>query len=100
VTHSPESFTPKPGSLLQRGNYAIFRILSIINAAGPKGITTVTLHQRLGTHTNRTNAIIRKAHELGYIDRIKGESSGRGQFAPILNVITEKGRQLLASTTQ
>jgi DNA-binding MarR family transcriptional regulator len=94
VTHSPESFTPKPGSLLQRGNYAIFRILSIINAAGPKGITTVTLHQRLGTHTNRTNAIIRKAHELGYIDRIKGE------FAPILNVITEKGRQLLASTMQ
>jgi hypothetical protein len=94
------SFTLRPGSLLQRGNYAMFRILSIIAAAGPSGITTVALHQELGAHTNRTNAIIRKAHELGLIDRIQGERPGPGQFAPLYNVITKKGRKLLASAVQ
>ena len=88
------TYTPKPGTLLQRGNYAMFRILSVVAAAGSRGITTVELHRELGTHTNRTNAIIRKAHELGYIDRIKGESE-HGQFAPIFNVITDKGREMM-----
>lgn len=92
---SSTTYTPKPGSLLQRGNYAMFRILSIINAAGPNGITTIVLHQKLGAHNNRTNAIIRKVHELGYIDRTQGERPGPGQFAPIFNVITNKGRRLL-----
>jgi hypothetical protein len=93
-------YTPKPGSLLQRGNYSLFKILWIINAAGPSGITTVALHQELGAHTNRTNAIIRKAHEIGLIDRIEGERPGPGQFAPLFNVITDRGRKLLASVTQ
>jgi hypothetical protein len=90
-----EEYNLKPGSLLQRGNYAIFRILSIINAAGAAGIITVALHQELGAHTNRINAVIRKAHELGLIDRIKGERPGPGQFASVYNVITKKGKQLL-----
>jgi DNA-binding MarR family transcriptional regulator len=75
----------------------MFRILSIIAGAGPNGISTVALHEQLGAHTNRTNAIIRKAHEMGLIDRIQGERPGPGQFAPIFNVTTEKGRKLLAS---
>lgn len=92
------SYTPKPGTLLQRGNYALFRILSIIAQAGPRGITTVVLHQELRAHTNRTNAIIRKAEELGLIQRIQGERPGPGQFAPIFNIITEKGRRLLMTS--
>jgi DNA-binding MarR family transcriptional regulator len=78
----------------------MFRILSIVAAAGAGGISTVALHQELGAHTNRTNAIIRKAHEMGLIDRIQGERHGPGQFAPVFNVITEKGRKLLASAVQ
>jgi hypothetical protein len=99
-TGPPTDFTPRAGSLLQRGNYAMFRILSIIAGAGAGGITTVALHQELGAHTNRTNAIIRTAHEMGLIDRIQGERPGPGQFAPILNVITKRGRKLLASAVQ
>ena len=94
------AFEPKPGSLLQRGNYALFRILMEISLAGTQGITTTALHAKLGSHTNRTNAIIRKAHEMGLIDRIQGERPGPGQFAPILNVITKRGRKLLASAVQ
>lgn len=98
-TKQQDEFTPKPGSLMQRCNYALFRILWIINGAGDRGITTVALHQELGTHTNRTNAIIRRAHELGYIDRIEGEAE-HGHFPPIFNVITDKGRELLSSAVQ
>jgi hypothetical protein len=33
----------------------------------------------------------------GYIKRIKGEPPGPGQFAPVINIITDKDRQLLQS---
>ena len=73
----------------------MFRLLAIINQAGTKAITTVALHTELGAHTNRTNAIIRKAHEMGLIYRIEGERPGLGQFPPVYNVITKKGKQML-----
>jgi len=88
-------YTLRPGSLLQRGNYAMFRILSAIAAAGPSGITTVVLHQQLGTHSNRTNAIIRKAEQKGLVKRTPGAKPGPGQFAPLYNIITERGRLAL-----
>ena len=90
-------YTPKSGSLMQRGNYAMFRILSIINAAGPAGITTVVLLKELKSKSDRTNAIIRKAQELGYIDRIKGESE-HGHFSPVNNIITDKGKTILSQS--
>jgi DNA-binding MarR family transcriptional regulator len=98
MTSSPSSsttYTVKPGSLLQRGNYALFRILTEIALAGNTGITTVALHSKLGTHSNRTNAIIRKAEQLGLIERRAGARPGPGQFAPLYNIITERGKLAL-----
>jgi hypothetical protein len=56
--------------------------VTIIDAAGSKGITTLVLLDELGSRADRINAIIRKAEELGLIDRIPGEPPGPGQFAP------------------
>jgi DNA-binding MarR family transcriptional regulator len=91
----PDVYTLKPGSLLQRGNFTMLRMLSVIASTGANGITTRALHEQLGTHSDRMNAIIRKAHELGYIDRIRGEPPGPGQFRPVYNRITEKGKRAM-----
>ncbi|HKG71046.1 MAG TPA: hypothetical protein VKA87_04050 [Nitrososphaeraceae archaeon] len=88
------TYTPTPGSLLQRGNYSLLRLLFILNAAGADGLTTVMLLEQMGSKADRMNAIIRKAQELKLIERVRGESK-HGQFPRIYNVITDKGRQLL-----
>lgn len=45
---SLETHELKPVGLMQRGNYAMFRTLSIIAASGTNDIRTVVLHQELG----------------------------------------------------
>lgn len=95
-TPSTYSYHPTPGRLLQRGNYSLLRLLTIINAAGSKGITTLTLLDELGSRADRINAIIREAEKLELIERKEGESE-HGQFPPVYNMITEKGKELLLS---
>jgi hypothetical protein len=45
----PTAYQPKPGTLLQYGNYTLLRILTILNTAGSDGITTLTLLDELGS---------------------------------------------------
>lgn len=87
-------YTPKPGTLLQRRNYSLLRLLTIINAAGSNGITTLKLLDELGSRADRINAIIRKAEEEKLIERIEGPSE-KGRFSPILNKLLPKGKKLL-----
>jgi len=89
------SYTPKPGTLLQYGNYSLLRILAILNGAGEDGITTLRLLQELGSKASRINDIIAALERLELIERIQGEPPGPGQFRPILNVITQRGKALL-----
>jgi hypothetical protein len=91
----PTSYQPKPGTLLQYGNYSLLRILSILNNAGEDGITTLMLLDELGSRANRINDIIAAAEQLKLIERIEGEQPSPGQFTPIFNAITDKGRRLL-----
>ena len=88
------TYAPTPGPLLQRGNYSLVRILSILNSAGGDGLPTLALLDELGSKADRINAIIRTAQEMKLIERIPGESE-HGQFPPICNKITERGKQLL-----
>jgi DNA-binding MarR family transcriptional regulator len=88
------TYAPTPGPLLQRGNYSLLRILSILNSAGADGLTTMVLLEQLGSKADRITAIIRTAQEMKLIERIPGESE-HGQFPPICNKITERGKQLL-----
>jgi DNA-binding MarR family transcriptional regulator len=87
-------YTPTPGPLLQRGNYSLLRLLSILNSAGADGLPTLALLETLGSKADRMNAIIRTAEEMELIERIPGKSE-HGQFPPIYNKITERGKQLL-----
>ena len=95
-TFSSSSSIPVQGSLLQRGNYSLLRLLTIINAHGSNGIATFLLLDELGSKADRINAIIRVAEELELIERKEGESE-HGHFPPVYNIITDKGRQLLQS---
>jgi len=94
-TRPSTSYQPKTGALLQYGNYSLLRILTLLNNAGEDGITTLMLLDKLGSRANRINDIIAAAERLKLIERIEGEPPAPGQFTPIFNVITDKGRRLL-----
>jgi hypothetical protein len=83
----------KPLDLFKRGNVGLARLLIAVNAAGEEGISTVKLLQQLNS-TNHAQAFIRRAEREGLIERIKGKSE-YGHFPPVVNRITEKGKQLL-----
>jgi DNA-binding MarR family transcriptional regulator len=91
----PTSYQPKPGTLLQYGNYSLLRILSILNTAGPDGVTTLRLLEELGSKASRINDIIAALEKLELIERIEGEPHAAGQFPPVYNIITDRGKQLL-----
>jgi|SRR5687768_11641431 hypothetical protein len=80
--------------LLQRGNMGLPRLLIAVNAVGPEGIATYKLLEQLGS-THHAKAFIIRAEREGLIERVKGEPPSPGQFTPIFNVITDKGRRLL-----
>jgi DNA-binding MarR family transcriptional regulator len=83
--------------LFKRGNYSMLRPLTIVNAAGPAGLSTLQLLDEIGSRATYTQNVITKAAKQGLIDRKQGEQPGPGQFRPVLNVITDKGKQLLQS---
>lgn len=81
--------------LFKCGNYSLLRLLTILNAAGPQGIPTLKLLDEIGSRATYTQRVINKAAKEGLIERKEGEPPGPGQFAPMINTITERGRQLL-----
>jgi DNA-binding MarR family transcriptional regulator len=81
--------------LVKRGNYSLLRLLIIAKDAGPDGITTLALLNELGSKADRINHIISNAEKAGYIKRVTGESE-HGHFPPVYNIITDKGKELLA----
>lgn len=81
--------------LFKRGNYSLLRLLTIVNAAGPDGIRTRKLLDTIGSHDTYTQRVLDRAQKQGLIERVKGESPAPGQFPPIYNIITERGKQLL-----
>jgi hypothetical protein len=80
--------------LFKRGNVGLARLLIAVSKAGPDGIATYQLLHQLGS-TNHAKAFIARAEKQGYIKRKEGEPPGPGQFKPIYNILTNKGRQLL-----
>jgi hypothetical protein len=83
--------------LFKRGNYSLLRLLSILSAAGDKGMPTLKLLDEIGSHATYTQNIITKAHKAGLITRELGEPPTPGQFPAKCNRLTPKGRQLLQS---
>src|ERR671918_2816176 len=81
--------------LFKRGNYSLLRLLSILSAAGEKGMPTLKLLDEIGSHATYTQNIITKAHKAGLITRELGEPPVAGQFAPVYNTITPEGKRLL-----
>ncbi len=71
------------------------RLLIAVNAAGPQGIATYKLLHQLGS-THHAKAFIARAERDGLIQRVKAKSEN-GQFSPVYNIITAKGKQLLQS---
>jgi hypothetical protein len=90
-----EPISPALFDLLQPGNVGLLRLLVAIREAGAQGITTNRLIGDVLHSTNHGQAALHRAHRLGLIDRQKGEAPGPGQFPPVYNKITDKGRQLL-----
>jgi hypothetical protein len=82
--------------LFKRGNYSMLRLLTILNAAGPAGLPTRKLLDTIGSHDTYTQRVLDRAKDLELIERVTGESE-HGQFPPIFNLITDKGKRLLQS---
>jgi predicted transcriptional regulator len=80
--------------LLQRGNVGLTRLLVAVNNAIPEGISTVKLLEQLGS-THHAQAFIKRTKREGLIERKEGESE-HGQFPPVHNILTEKGKKLLS----
>ena len=81
--------------LFARGNVGLARLLVAVNAAGPQGISTNKLLEQLNS-SNHAQAFIKRAAKKGLIERIEGKSE-HGYFAPTMNIITQRGKDLLAS---
>lgn len=90
--------TPLPSDLLKRGGYSMLRLLSVIDRAGKDGITTRRLLDIVGSHATLHQKLLDTAQEHGLITRAKGEPPGPGQFPPIYNILTEKGRKLISES--
>jgi DNA-binding MarR family transcriptional regulator len=84
-----------PADLFKRGNYSLLRLLVIVNAAGPNGITTRKLLDKIRSHDTYTQRVLDRAQNQGLIERVKGEPPALGQFSPVYNIITERGKKLL-----
>jgi DNA-binding PadR family transcriptional regulator len=80
---------------LRRGNITLTRLLLLVNAAGPSGISTMKLFRELGT-TGYGQTTLNRAVKAGLIERETSESE-HGHFPPVYNRITKKGKQLLQS---
>jgi hypothetical protein len=80
--------------LFRRGNITLLRLLMAVNSAGPKGISTMNLFRQLRT-TGYGQTTLSRALRDGLIERIEGKSE-HGYFAPIMNIITQRGKDLLA----
>lgn len=81
--------------LFKRGNVGLARLLIAVSNSGPSGVATYKLLHQLGS-THHAKAFIKRAEKEGYIKRVEGESTS-GQFKPVYNLITPKGRELLSS---
>ena len=86
---------PDVSNLFKRGNYSLLRLLVIVNAAGPSGVTTRKLLDEIHSHDTYTQRVLDRAQKEGLIERVKGEPPAAGQFPPVYNIITECGKQLL-----
>lgn len=86
--------SPVAVDLFKHGNAGLAHLLLIVQAAGSEGISTVKLLEELGS-IGYGQTLIRRAKRLGYIKRTTGESE-HGHFPPVYNIITKKGKKLLA----
>lgn len=84
-------------TIFKRGNYSLLRLLSIVNAAGPQGISTLKLLDKIGSRATYTQNVINRATKEGLIKRMPGKQPGPGQFPPVYNKITNKGKGLLVA---
>ena len=85
--------------LFKRGNYSLLRLLTLLSAAGPKGMPTSELLDKIGSRSTYTQNVIIRAYKQELIERKLGEKPGPGQFSPKYNIITTKGKRLLAKLT-
>jgi DNA-binding MarR family transcriptional regulator len=83
--------------LLKRGNVGLARLLLAVYDAGPDGISTRKLLQQLGS-THHAQAFIKRAEKMGYIRREERDPESGTGFRPVYNILTEKGRKLLAGS--
>jgi hypothetical protein len=76
----------------KRNNAGIAHLLSIVYDKEP--ITTSELLKELGS-VEYGQRLIRRAKHEGLITRKEGKQLRPGQFRPVYNTLTEKGRSLL-----
>lgn len=76
--------------LFRRGNVGLARLLLVVHAAGPEGISTVKLLEQLGS-THHAQAFIKRAKREKLIERKQGESE-HGHFPLFIISLQRKGR--------
>lgn len=76
----------------------LIHLLKTVDKAGGK-ISTRKLLSAMRDWGYHGHKMIKKAEEEGFIEREEGESE-RGQFPPIYNIITTKGKDLLLGQLQ
>jgi hypothetical protein len=64
------------------------------------GITTDKLSDKIYSHYTATQRTLDRAQKQGLIERVKGEPPAPGQFSPVYNIITDRGKPLLQNHHQ
>jgi hypothetical protein len=57
--------SPPTTNLFKRDNYSLLRLLMIVNAAGPDGITTHKLLDEMRSHDTYTQRVLDRAQKQG-----------------------------------
>jgi hypothetical protein len=77
--------------LLQAGNLGLTKLLLIVHSKGQ--IKTSDLLEEYGSNSSGY-FFLERARKQGLIDKVLGESE-HGQFPPVYNQLSEKGRELV-----
>jgi hypothetical protein len=81
----------KPSDLLQAGNLGLVKLLLIVHSK--RQIKTSDLLEEYGSNSSGY-FFLERARKQGLIDKVVGKSE-HGQFPPVYNQLSEKGRELV-----
>ena len=77
------------------GNRGLVRMLTTLAEAGPQGLPSRRVGELVFNSRQYGHRVLKRAEELGYIERKKARRKGSRGHPFVMNTLTPKGRNLL-----